>query len=155
MTAPAPILPSGPPTVTSTTGVPPADGTGRFEPHPLRLVRVPLDSWEAAVVVIQRNFEAIESYLRTLGGGSRGMATMAQAMGWAHFKGAVSDAADTKFTHNLGRIPEKIVHVVDTDGQGRMVLGSPGGTGPNTTPWTANEIWVRASVTGNFEFMVI
>lgn len=155
MTAPAPILSPGPPGPSATTGVPPPEGTGRFEPKPLRLVRVPLESWEAALPVIQRNFELVEAYVRTLGGGSRTPETMSQLMGWAHFRGSVSDMSDTRFSHNLGRIPEKIVHVVDTDGQGRVVLGNPAGTGPNTTPWTSNEIYVRASVTGNFEFMVI
>lgn len=155
MTAPSPIILSNPTGGTTTTGVPTPEGTGRFEPKPLRLVRVPLESWEAALPVIQRNFELIEAYLRTLGGGSRTTETMSQLMGWAHFRGPVSSSSDTRFSHNLNRVPEKIVHVVDTDGQGRMVLGSPAGTGPNTTPWTANEIYVRASVTGNFEFMVI
>lgn len=155
MTAPAPILKPGPSSGPATTGVPPLNGTGRFEPHPLRLVRVPLDAWEAALPVIQRNFDLIATYLSELGGGASGLGTLAQTMGWTHFRGPVQSASDTMFAHNLGRVPEKIVHVVDTDGQGRMVLGNRSGSGPNTNPWTASEIWVRASVTGNFEFMVI
>lgn len=157
MTAPAPLGESSPSAEPATTGDVVQAGTGRYEPNPLNLLRVPQDDWKAAASVIERNFQAIAAHFRSLGGGSIGMAGMAKTFGWGHFRGAVTQASDTRFSHNLGRIPERIVHMVDLDGKGNAVQGdAAAANGTNVTRWSATEIYVRArDADGNFEFMVI
>jgi len=95
--------------------------------------------------------ETLSQHLRV----ERNLTELARLLGLGYFFGWVSATDDTQFAHRLGQIPVLIVLSVPLDGQAGMVIGRPEAGGPNVTRWTADAIFVRATVAGRYAFFVI
>lgn len=82
---------------------------------------------------------------------------LARQMGAAYFTGTVTATPEVAFPHDLGRIPAIIVMSVAHDGDDGRVIGTPGGGGPglNSTAWSSTQIWVRATRTARYSFLVL
>lgn len=110
--------------------------------------------------ITDQNFDArtvataIDNLLRHVSP-ARDILTLARLLGLGYCFGTIQATSDTHFTHTLGRLPLVIVHSLNADGQDGRVLGRPEAGGPNTTPWGVADIYVRASVSGRYAFLVI
>lgn len=136
-------------------------GVVRRLPWSLQLLPLPDDVNE----VIEQNFRRIEEILRPYGGGIPKLYQLARLLGCGYGEGRVTQSAaadasgDTKFSHDLGRIPTALFLSVDTSGSGGQILGRPSGANTanngNFLAWTADEIFVRATVTADYLFFLI
>lgn len=109
------------------------------------------------------NFQAIDDYLR---GNGPGMPLLAELLGGQFFSGVVFDSlaappsnVETRFAHSLGRVPILVLLSRDVVGiVGDGIRGQPQGglTLPgNITPWTTTEIFVGATDTSTYNFIVV
>ena len=115
--------------------------------------------------VIQENFRRMDDYFGPYGGAAPHLELLSRFLGGQWFEGQVVNttstlpADDTEFEHNLNRVPELVILSAPTDGNGGVVIALPaGGQGPigaNVQPWTRTKIFVRSSVTGLFQFIVL
>lgn len=100
-----------------------------------------------ALAAIQDAFQSIQQ------GGLRAVAAV---VGGAFVEGEVSSTADVEVDHGLGRIPVQILFARAQDGLAGDILGAPGGVaGGNTTKWTVESAFVRASRTAVYQFVVV
>jgi hypothetical protein len=93
------------------------------------------------------------------------MELLARLLGGQHFSGTVTQTPspsgddDTAFEHNLGRVPSIVLMSTCTDGNSGRVVGLPAGLqgpiGANVTAWTRTTVYVRSTVTGAYEFIVL
>lgn len=123
------------------------------------------DSIRISPVTLERDTrESIERILAAFADLRRGgLKAIARLLGGAWASGdvpaATGDAGDVEVKHDLNRIPSVIVQSVDIEGLGGMIYGSPdggrGAAGGNQARWTSEAIFVRASRSSTYEFVVI
>lgn len=128
-----------------------------------------IDLPSAHVTIEPRNvgtaFRRISDYLAPFGGGAPHLELLARFLGGEWFEATVAAsvdataAGDTPFAHGLGRVPSFVMLSVPIDGGIGGVRGLPAGgdgtTGVNVTAWTRSTFAVRASVTGDYQFIVL
>lgn len=131
--------------------------------HPLQLL--PINDLNHESRNVEENFKRISEWARPFGGNEPEAFQLARLLGCAYITGSVQDSTagdgtgDTRFKHNLGRIPSMVLLSVDQQGMGGVVYGAPTGkngtSGGNETAWTETEIYVRASRASNYAIFVI
>lgn len=112
---------------------------------------IPITGESVTPRIVQFDLELLDSATKI----GRRLVELASLLGMGYFFGDVDSAADSKFTHNLGRVPVLIVWSLNVDGQDGRVLGRPEAGGPNVEPWTETEVYVRATATGRYSFFVL
>lgn len=125
-------------------------------------IRVSRDP-EHIVRDVQIGFDRVGEYLAPFGGSSPSLAQLARLLGGCHVTGMVEAATgmdgDTLVLHGLGRVPAAIILSVDLGGLDGSVMGAPqgglGASGSNQNPWNNESIYVRATRTAEYEFVVI
>lgn len=81
---------------------------------------------------------------------------IAKILGCSYCIGDVSTTEDTRFVHDLGRLPVLILFSIDLGGLTGVVHGVPeGAVGTNETPWTQSAIYVRASRAARYAFFLM
>lgn len=105
-----------------------------------RDVREALDAFSDALQSIQQ-------------GGLRAVAAVA---GGVFVEGEVLSGEDVQVDHGLGRIPSQVMISSAQDGLAGEILGAPGGVaGGNAALWTVESVFVRASRTAVYQFVVV
>lgn len=112
---------------------------------------------------VEDNFRRTAEWLRPFSGRNPEAYQLARVLGGAYATGSVAlamgSAGDTMFRHSLGRIPKLILLSIDLNGTGGQIRGAPGGGlgagGGNETEWTANVIYVRATLSSDYAFIVL
>lgn len=114
---------------------------------------------------VDENFRSTDEFLRSFGGAVPELYQLAKLLGAAYVTGAVNastatDASgDVAFSHTLGRIPKMVFLPTDLNGTRGVITAFPAGlagaSGRNQTPWTANAIYVRASVSSDYAFFLL
>ena len=114
-------------------------------------VRPADDSFERDV---RESLDAIRDSLQSIQqGGMRAIAAVAQG---AFVEGEVLSGEDVEVQHGLGRIPDQVLISSAQDGLAGEILGAPGGVaGGNITRWTVDSVFVRASRTAVYQFVVV
>lgn len=126
-------------------------------------IPVPKDLVPVGDPVIQENFTRLQERLRPYEGGNPELYQFARFFGGAYVTGMITAIAtedgDIHFVHSLQRIPKWIALSIDLGGLGGQVQGVPVGgisaSGGNYHAWTKTDIYVRATVTSTYAFVII
>lgn len=103
---------------------------------------------------VEENFRRVAAVLN--GDGGRNLSGLARLVGGQEFEVSVSATADTEIPHDLRRVPRMVVVASALDTAGRLVAAPNGpGGGGNTTAWTADRIYVRATVAGVYALVIV
>ena len=135
----------------------------RARPH--RLNFAPSPPTGDVTLALQENLRRLEDFFLPYGGGAPHPELLARFLGGQWFEAPVAastgstEADDTVFMHNLGRVPQVVLLSIPTDGGAGRVQGLPAGSdgsgGANVGPWTQTTVSVRASVTGTYQVIVL
>lgn len=112
---------------------------------------------------VEDNFRRTSEWLRPFSGKNPEAYQLARMLGGAYATGtvplALGSSGDVMFKHSLGRIPKMIFMSIDLNGTGGTVRGAPegglGAGGGNETPWTSTVIYVRATLSSDYAFVVL
>ena len=126
----------------------------------LTLTKPTVESPEQLARYLRENFERIRDLLTPRSNELAVVgARLAAILGGEWLEGVVDAVNDTEFAHGLGRIPTVVFLSVAYDsnaGPGVRGIAAGGLAAPgNATPWTTSSVFVRATVTGSYGFMVI
>lgn len=136
-------------------------GTAASFPWPLELLQLNDKTFDSKTLAAQ--FRKLQTFLQPFGGRIPELYNVAKFFGMAYATGAVtlsmSVSGDTRFAHELGRIPKMVVFSLDLNGTGGQIRGAPAGGigagGGNQTAWTKTDIFVRATLDSDYAFLVI
>lgn len=115
----------------------------------------------AATDLVESSFEprSVNEQLRQIRDAVRtepNLLAIARILGCGYCVGDVDTITDTRFVHDLGRMPVLILFSIDLGGLGGQVIGLPeGAVGGNDTPWTASAIYVRATRAARYAFFLM
>lgn len=112
---------------------------------------------------LEENFRSIVDRFRAYEGGTPELYQVARWFGGAYITGTVAaasgDDGDTHFTHDLGRVPKWVITLMDLAGTGGQIQAVPSGRqgaiGANENAWTKTDVFVRATLTSQYAFVVI
>ena len=112
---------------------------------------------------VEENFRRTADALRAFTGKSPELYQLSTLLGGGYGTGvvnaAVGTSGDVRFDHSLGRVPKMIVLSVDLKGTGGQLKAAPAGAlgagGGNENAWTATSIYVRATVSSDYAFVIL
>ena len=104
--------------------------------------------------VSERNTRELEEFIGELGGNVRGLRPLAKLLGGIYVPAvALVSSRDVEIEHDLGVIPGTVFWGRRTNGQEGHVIGDPDGS--MTEPWTKTSVFVRGSVQGIYQLIII